>query len=384
MTSAVVAGTSPAEPERFEALDALRGLAALSVLLGHLLMFLVTRFESTAVVRLIAHTPLAVVISSIQAVRFFFVLSGFVLTVSYLRGPPRPVAFIVRRVLRIYPAYLVAILIAFIAAAVLYPTPPPALSGLFRVYWRTPASPHDMLQHLLMAVPWPRNVYDPPIWSLGIEMRMSIVLPLLVTVVRRWSPARLLALVLVFAGAEHTWHWARGVPDEGLDYPTVYYLSMFVLGIGLALYRQPLLARLRALSARGRVVLLGVAWLTYSYPYWMLQGVPRWHVWWLDDGLVVIGSALALIVTLGSQRLTDLLRRQPFLWLGRVSYSLYLWHVIVILGLGYTLSHRVADVPLTLLAVVLSAAVAEASYRWIERPYMRMGRLLTERLAARP
>jgi peptidoglycan/LPS O-acetylase OafA/YrhL len=96
--------------QRFEELDSLRGLAALAVFFGH--MYLV--FNENLISKLLFEFgPLRIAVAGSEAVTFFFVLSGFVLSLPfYSNRQPNYRHFVIRRVCRIYIPYIIAILVA--------------------------------------------------------------------------------------------------------------------------------------------------------------------------------------------------------------------------------------------------------------------------------
>ena len=94
---------------RYTELDGLRGIAALSVYFSHLIG--VFNFDST-LFDSISNSPLHIVWHGEGAVNLFFLLSGFVLTLPYIkyRDKLNLVPFYIKRVFRIYPAFILAIL----------------------------------------------------------------------------------------------------------------------------------------------------------------------------------------------------------------------------------------------------------------------------------
>jgi peptidoglycan/LPS O-acetylase OafA/YrhL len=110
--------------------------------------------------------------------------------------------------------------------------------------------------------------------------------------------------------------------------------------------------------------------------------------WYLaDDKYDIRGLALsacfavivaAVVLSPKSERLA-LLRTRTLQWLGRLSYSLYLWHATIFTMLS---QERLPDSPRSLLVVskvLLSFVAAMLSYRLIERPMIEYGRRLRER-----
>src|ERR1700742_2738671 len=97
---------------RFKQLDSMRGLAALFVFFSHYVGIFRPGLPFADVIQL---TPLGILYNGRAAVMFFFSLSGFVLALPFIGGKPIDIAeFYIKRIGRIYPAYIVAILFALL------------------------------------------------------------------------------------------------------------------------------------------------------------------------------------------------------------------------------------------------------------------------------
>ncbi len=357
----------PSRPEtggRFAALDSLRGLAALVVVVNHCLnLFPVIGGPSGAVDPVLAgllRSPLSLLWDGRGAVAVFFVLSGFVLALPWVRGSgPRYGAFVIRRFCRIYLPYAVAVAAAMGLATALAPLRPVAISLWFdTANWTEPVGLAAVADHVLML--GGHNTFDNAVWSLNHEMRLSLVFPLLLWPIRRfgWMGAALLAVGLYGAAGVIThflgWH---GVPAEVAA--TVRFAACFILGATLAGYAD----RLAAVPRRG----LG----------WLALGAGLLLLWASREPAVMAAASGLLILSIilpGPVR-AALLRPWP-LALGRISYSLYLVHLPIILSAVHLLH---AALPLPVIALgsgLLSLAVAFAFHRWVEAPANRLGRRL--------
>jgi len=101
-------------PERFGQLDAIRALAALAVFFGHCLGMLSPTPYSHGPVDWYLHSPFRIASAGHQAVIFFFLLSGFVLSLGFYKGRTSAAPFLVNRIFRLYPPYLGALLVVVI------------------------------------------------------------------------------------------------------------------------------------------------------------------------------------------------------------------------------------------------------------------------------
>jgi peptidoglycan/LPS O-acetylase OafA/YrhL len=203
----------------------------------------------------IQYTPLNFFCDGIGAVILFFVLSGLVLNLKYVSLPTLPprwvAAFIVNRIFRIYPAFFVAIFLSLLLRFVLYdPTVMGAMSADLNSHWRDPLNLPDFLKLFTLVIPGihPDQI-DPPMWTLVLEMRISLLFPLVIfCLCRPWKTTN----DLVFLVATYLVCF----PVNG---ETVRFVPFFVLGAVCAKHFD----RLRSLLG-GFNPLAQVLWLAAS------------------------------------------------------------------------------------------------------------------------
>ncbi|QDY44763.1 acyltransferase [Planococcus glaciei] len=178
---------------RYESLDSIRGIAALAVVFSHMFIVFPAFYSALSlqqnnqlIVDLLAFTPLHLLWSGHEAVVLFFILSGFVLSLPYLNNRKLVYTnYIVQRVFRIYIPYIVIILFSIILQSFLYT--PGGIAGLskwFNWMWMLPLSPGLFSHFLFMSGELTHN-YNTASWSLVHEMRISLVFPFIVLLIRR-------------------------------------------------------------------------------------------------------------------------------------------------------------------------------------------------------
>ena len=113
---------------RLQQLDSLRGLAACSVVLCHATNVLPAVYDDPRRLWWLTETPLALLRAGHAAVVFFFVLSGYVLVLPFLKGPVSYPSFVVRRLCRIWIPYVTAMIAAVGCAMWFHPSPVSGLS----------------------------------------------------------------------------------------------------------------------------------------------------------------------------------------------------------------------------------------------------------------
>jgi peptidoglycan/LPS O-acetylase OafA/YrhL len=370
---------------RYRSLDALRGIAAVVVVFHHSLMTLPAWSDAvlhgarrSTLTVILGTPPLSVLWAGDAAVKVFFALSGFVLALMFLRpDPPSYAAFAAKRVCRIYLPYIAVIAIAMLIMTAIPPHPKPELSEWFNSSWNRPVTWSLILDHALMLGQPQYNFVDNPIWSLVHEMRYSLVFPLIMWAVVRMGWRVLIASSLLVSLC------SMGLLSHIADHWTLVslqYAFLFVSGATLAKYRSETAAWFRTLppalrSAIGitSLLLLGTHGLVHS----------RIQIVRVAASVAPhIGAVLLLIGVIGSSRLQTALETKPCLWAGRVSYSLYLSHLVLLLTL-VSLLHRFVPVGVILLALPpLAMVLAAVLYRLLELPAMSLGRRLERRVDA--
>ena len=374
--------TEGRRPERLEQLDSLRGLAAFSVVMCHYLLVypLVWRWYSGLpagkIMRYLSFPPLYPLWDGHAAVVLFFILSGFVLALPVLQNR-QPVYrhYLLKRVLRIYVPYAAAMVAAIPGAFFLSRGHIPELSQWFQYSWTTPVTLKIIKHHAILIRSFDTSPYNNPIWSLVHEMRISIVFPLLALWVarQRWFISVAGVLVLFVGGwiiSQKTTGFSNAEAWDSIG-TTVHYASLFILGAILAKYRRMFSARIEVMPRWGVVSLTIVFLLLYSWDRYTPHARmgTLLHLYELPSAV----GAGALIILAAS---SSWLLAPGLIWLGRISYSLYLWHLPVMLAIVHVgFGH--APVGLLLAVSVLSSLiVATLMHSLVEVPAISLGRRL--------
>jgi peptidoglycan/LPS O-acetylase OafA/YrhL len=358
-------------------LDALRGVAAIIVVLDHFLRFWGAAQMPAWLARALTWPVVRIFCDGAAAVMVFFLLSGFVLALPSLRGrSTRYPVYVLRRVCRIYLPYVVALAIGILVAWMFHDSS--GYGGETRAMWRGAPDVHSVLQHILFVGQFNVLRYDPPIWSLVHEMRISLVFPLLCLIALRLQTRyALLVSVLFPIGArviEKLHPSAPSTLGEGLVLFTssLSYCGVFLLGALIAKHQDYLRYQFVSLRAWGQAALLLVAGWLYLYP-------------WRDSGYIQsLGGACLIVAALSDHGwFARLLRTRPLQFLGRVSYSLYLLHLPLLLVLSIAVYRKFPYGFLLPPYLCLCLAAAALFYRWVEVPSIALGKNLGGRLAAR-
>ena len=367
---------------RYQELDSLRGLAAITVLVGHYLNpFLVQSGPYVRVGRIIqlaGRTPLFALFAGHEAVMLFFVLSGFVLSLNFLKGASvRYGAFALKRVCRLYVPYLGALVLAVLCCRFAYAGRITELSDWFNTPWSGGVTSASLVEHVVFLGSFKSDRFDPVLWSLVHELRISFLLPFLVAFLmkRAWRTNLTLALGLsVFGMTARLAMLKLGIPG---DYClTIHYVAMFVMGFMLAQNVTAIHDWYRRLgpTTRAAIGLGGLVLYTFSH---LLPGPLRYY----QDLPIAIGASLIVVTGLSSARTSAFLKRPSVKFFGDISYSLYLYHAIVLLAFTHVLYGAVPMAAILPMACATSVLLAWVSYVFVERPAIKMGRTLSARWA---
>jgi peptidoglycan/LPS O-acetylase OafA/YrhL len=361
-------GSAPRTSRLLE-LDGLRGLACVAVVLGHVSLFLQDEPGTQRFPRSLTH----VLWDGNAAVLLFFVLSGFVLALPYVEDPQLPLAyvrFVLRRFFRIYPAYWAALLLSLALRRFVFEGPGLTVYSFWaRSFWHDPLSNAQLWSHVAMVLPrLQHRLIDPVIWSLVLEMKLSLVFPAVLELRRRARARPLWALFAVSALTTLTLlGWVHASHPLKL-------LPLFVFGALLAEWRSKLTRSWNAMGRFGRGAVRVAALLLYGTRH-VWPGVVQYEA--LDVYLTTVGCGLVVVLALNSRLLSVLLRARVIQWLGARSYSLYLVHLPLMLAIASRLRPALGSQLGTLLvAVAASTAAAWALSVGVEQPGQALGRAL--------
>jgi peptidoglycan/LPS O-acetylase OafA/YrhL len=360
--------------KRLDHLDALRGLAALAVLAYHYILFF--GFPGAAAWSM-TNTPLHIWWDGQAAVAFFFVLSGLVLSYRHFRTTPHPqlkdfnfLSFIVARVCRIWIPYTGMVLISWalfrVTAQHLITSPP--VGDLLKGLWNEQPNLRHVLRQIFDArILRPQNdqqILVPQGWTLTLEIAVAMLIPPAVLVAAR-SPFWLMLSVMLAC-------WlARITP----------YMFHFALGVVVAQYYVPIVTWLEARRS-ARLILALISWPIYSYEY-VFPNVRAVHPMVLNTWLPAVGSAMIILICSATPPIRNFLARGFVHFVGKVSFSLYLVHMLILICLTPRLlavldpSHPGLNWAIGLLfTAAVAIATAGPLYKLLEMPAMSMGKAL--------
>lgn len=338
---------------RSASLDGLRGFAVLIVLASHFSNagLLPTRWAAGA---------------GKAGVYLFFVLSAFLLTSAIVTMPPGKlreadtwIDYVCRRILRIWPLYLLVLLLSWFLT----------VQG---IRWHYVIDTRALVAHLML-----REGYS-ALWSIPVEFTFYAILPLL-AVAMRWLVRRrhgtvgmLLIGAALLGGVQ--WYWPASQAEVN-DVRLGPYLPVFICGVLAA----GLSARIGASGVRRRAmwgvagVLALLAFVMTVPSVWSTVTARPFtpdvgHRWFLGYG--VLWATLLLALLHGPRALAAAFESRPMRVLGWISYSVYLWHLPIVDAVRLSLPN--SSPTRAAIAVAGIAGGAAVSYLLVERPFQRI------------
>jgi peptidoglycan/LPS O-acetylase OafA/YrhL len=306
----------------------------------------------------------------------FFVISGFLISSVILReieeGRFSLFAFYERRIRRILPALMVMLFVI----------------AIFSCIYLLPSELKDFAKSLIAAVFSASNIYfmensdyfaapnaSKPLlhtWSLAVEEQFYIVFPLFLLLIRRWTPGNFRKVVVLVASASFvvSVFGAYAFPTATFYLPVTRAWEL-LLGTMLSLHVFPAIRSAfwrNVASAVGLMLIVACAFVYGARTHFPgLAAVPP-----------CLGAALVIAAgQTGNSTVGRLLSLKPVVFVGLISYSLYIWHwpIIVFQRMSMIQLRDASSRSVKCGLLVVMILVATLSWRFVETPF-RKGRFM--------
>jgi peptidoglycan/LPS O-acetylase OafA/YrhL len=379
---------------RLDHLDSIRGIASVIVLVAHVWCMNAEVFRS-------AHHHLGSAFSSLpdfllyclakmeeggrSAVILFFVLSGFVLAFSLKQNPLPYTGYAIKRIFRIVPAFIVVILISFLLHNLI------GVRHLSESEWvrhgvdSADISGRMLLNTIFFSGTEGSHGLDGVDWSLVHEMRISLIFPLLLIWVTRFRWLSVIALLALSIICTETSFFRKGIILTGFQEATVpetildtsYFLVFFAAGACLSLEHR----KIAEVVSRLPTSVKGLLFLLAAFAFLKTDADIHSPSGCLVDYLRGVGATVLIALSLGVDGFRNALKHRLSIWLGRISYSLYLVHLPIL----YAVDQLAFGLPIgwiSVVVIVLSFVGAMLLSELVEFPSIGIGKRLAARIPA--
>lgn len=338
---------------RIEQLTFTRFIAAISIVFFHFGKPL-NIFSQPTIHKLLIHAN--------YGVSYFFILSGFVMMIAYGRkSHVHPISYLKNRFARIYPVYLLAIIFSL-------------LYKFFFIYEAIPSE--DILLNILALQAWvpaKTMTVNFPGWSLSVEFLFYAVFPLFCNkIYSRYKLKKLIFPILgfwlvsqLFFILSENGNFRIGSEKEThnfLFYFPLLHLNQFLIGnlAGLIFIKYFWDKQKKvdfAIIGIGILVILSILYRPENISY--------------HNGLLaVLFAPLIMLIAMNSGFLTQIFNKKPLVYLGEISYGIYILQVPVYWFTSYCMLKAGIDGSLKIFLVYVSLLlfVSALSYSFIGTP----------------
>lgn len=377
--------------DKINYLDGLRGIAAINVMIMHFFIVLVPaiiysdRMPSHfgGLEQLFSSTPLGLIGAGNFSVCIFFVLSGYVLTYKYFRTKDKKIIIngAVRRYIRLFVPVFAAIILAFLLASTgvfHYYIETVMISGNnnYANYWTfTPDIVDAVKQAIWGSFFAGEDTYNPVLWTMTVEFYGSMLV---------------FAMALLF-GVQRT-RWTFYLAAAVLFFNSYYFA--FVIGMVLADTFNNKTSVFKTDNKIILSILLISGLFLGSYPVGSVTNDSLYG--FLNNGLFqtpkltyhILGAGMIMYVLLNSRWLQNIFSSSVPVFLGKISYSLYLIHFLVIssftcvlfLFLHSVFQYGTAVFISCFLSVLLIIPLSYLFYKYVDMVGVRISKIFYNRV----
>ena len=355
---------------RIKPIDGLRTLAIVGVMWAHVWMFfgnLPMKVANIDVNRFLAFGGIGV--------DLFFVISGFCMYLMHARknvvfSKESYKQFIIKRWKRIAPAFYVAVILAAFFYFI--------NSGVFPF--------KSLVYHLFFINIFNgQNILSPPFWSLSTEWHFYLILPLIFIADKlgKWVFTRIIILMSISLILRfwlfHRYNVSSGITIQGYE---IWY-RFIEFGFGMLAARFYIQEKNLPYFLSGYIgfiisfciAFLGRVFMTTDF--FSRFGKMDFIIRALGEPILTLGFAIMILnLVLTKSIFERIISSRPFLFIGKISYSMYLWHWPIAAWISYYIGEKMGKSVINmelafLLTLVVTIGVAVVSYHFLEASYFK-------------
>lgn len=231
------------------------------------------------------------------------------------------------------------------------------LSKWFNGMWQYIPDSKGWLNLLLMINTNEAHNINTVTWTLVYEMKISIIFPMLVFIVKKinWKIVLLFSVSLIFTKSNF-----------------LHFSILFIFGALLAKYHESISLYFTYSNKIKNIIFISVGVILYLLQWLIPLNLNQNFL----DLITGVGASIFIALALGDNRLKEFLLKPQLIYIGRISYSLYLVHPIVLLTAIYSLKEVFPIYIIVPFVPLVSIIVAHFYNKFIENPAIAVGRNL--------
>jgi peptidoglycan/LPS O-acetylase OafA/YrhL len=372
--------SQPETKQRFYYLDSVRGVSSITLITWHFL----AAYNGPDNNGLTTTSPWHFFWYGEGALVLFFLHSGFILSYSYT-GNDKPltvssyIRFLIERIFRIYPLFVFMLLVSFLLKSTIFPLTNGAFtSEHLHIFWN---HKYDLLSVfkeaiLFVAIPEEGSMrLIPQDWTLTVEIIVGALIPF-----------------MAFLLKKSKWVFWIAIFTSIMLLRLSTFIFEFSCGVFLFYHWQIIKEKWRNMNIVFKIIIfILTVWLYFClfhfcslFNYSLVLFRPG-----VDRFIVVSGCCLVFCIVISSSVAQKILLQPLFVKIGRICYSIYLVHMILLICFAdyfMLLLHkwiRLSDFNYFLIAfivfIVLTILISFVTYSFIEKPYNAMGKKISQR-----
>lgn len=284
--------------------------------------------------------------------------------------------FVIARIIRLYIPFIFSIFFVFGSFWILHD-----FGYIWNFGWMNVVSPQfdsdTLIPHLYMIGVYNYFAVNPPIWTLVYEARLSIVFPIILYLISKFDFKALGFFFLLSLLCSLYLFLFQNTSDHsliGTSILTLHYALFFAMGCFIAKKIVIVYKKVFYLHRKYVLSLLILSFCLYSYPF-----NNPWTLYQRILGDIVIGiGAMGLILL--SLLINEGIFYKVGVYLGKISFSLYLTHFTILSILLITLYEKLASLYIWILTIVISIIVAHYVTILLDKPSIKLSRKLIRKI----